>query len=297
MLKTLPTLLVPVNVVLPHIKRFRGLSSTLVKFVPQLDLQLKQAEIEIDVIDFLSLVIFTAIYNFFIFFGIVFLISFLIFKEINIMYLIASLLTALVMSIGNIFLLLSYPNLQALKRSRLLEKDLLFAMRDLYIKLKSGIILYDALVDISLGDYGEVSKEFGKAVREMNAGVEQIEALEKLAIGNPSIFFRRIIWQIANAMRSGADIADTLNAIIANLSSEQRVRLRNFSSELNPLAMVYMMFTIIMPCMGITFIIILSSFSQFPITEGIFYAILLFLIFAQVMFMNVIKSRRPVISI
>ncbi|MCW1309486.1 MAG: type II secretion system F family protein [Candidatus Nanoarchaeia archaeon] len=297
MLKTLPTLLVPVNVVLPHIKRFRGLSSTLVKFVPQLDLQLKQAEIEIDVIDFLSLVIFTAIYNFFIFFGIVFLISFLIFKEINIMYLIASLLTALVMRIGNIFLLLSYPNLQALKRSRLLEKDLLFAMRDLYIKLKSGIILYDALVDISLGDYGEVSKEFGKAVREMNAGVEQIEALEKLAIGNPSIFFRRIIWQIANAMRSGADIADTLNAIIANLSSEQRVRLRNFSSELNPLAMVYMMFTIIMPCMGITFIIILSSFSQFPITEGIFYAILLFLIFAQVMFMNVIKSRRPVISI
>jgi flagellar protein FlaJ len=297
MLKTLPTLLVPVKLVLPHIKRFRGLSQFLIKFNPQLDIQLKQAEIDIDVIDYLSLTIFTVIYNFFIFFGVVLLLTFLIFKEISVIFIIASFLTALLMALGNVFLILSYPNLQALKKSRLLEKDLLFAMRDLYIKLKSGVTLYDGLVDISAGDYGEVSKEFGKAVREMSAGVEQIEALEKLAIGNPSIFFRRIIWQIANAMRSGADIADTINAIISNLSSEQRVKIKNFSSELNPLAMVYMMFTIIMPCMGITFIIILSSFSSFVITENIFYVILLFLSFMQIMFMNVIKSRRPMMSI
>ena len=89
--------------------------------------------------------------------------------------------------------------------------------------------------------------------------MEQTVALEELALKNPSLDFRRTLWQVTSAIKSGADLGNTLENIVQNLSEEHKVAIRRYGSQLNPLAMMYMMLAVIIPSLGITFLIIFSS--------------------------------------
>jgi len=107
-----------------------------------------------------------------------------------------------------------YPKMIVNKRIKGIERNLLTAMQNVLIQLNSGVPLFHILVSIAQGDYKEVSEEIGKAVREINAGRPQIEALEEIATTNPSLLFRRALWQIVNGMKSGSDMAGVINESI-----------------------------------------------------------------------------------
>ena len=59
----------------------------------------------------------------------------------------------------------NYPKIQTNKRTRKLEKDLPYALRDMLIEVKSGIPLYDAMNTVTDG-YGEASEEFQRIDRK-----------------------------------------------------------------------------------------------------------------------------------
>jgi flagellar protein FlaJ len=163
--------------------------------------------------------------------------------------------------------------------------------------VRSGVTLFDSMVSVSRADYGLVSEVFDDAVRRISTGVRDVDALEELGLKNPSLYFRRSLWQIANAIRSGADIAATLENILNNLANEQRVLLRRYGAQLNPLAFMYMMFGVIIPSLGISLLITLSAFSGLPIKQLFFWIILAFLLIFKFNFLGVVKSRRPSIEI
>jgi len=96
-------------------------------------------------------------------------------------------------------------------------------------------------------------------------------------------------------MKAGGDIANVIKDVIENLSEEQLIAIQKYGSQLNPLAMFYMLIAVIIPSLGITFIIILSSFVSLSedITKTIFFALYGFVFFFQLMFIGTIKSRRP----
>ncbi|TRZ54025.1 type II secretion system F family protein [archaeon] len=116
--------------------------------------------------------------------------------------------------------LLNYPSLIASRNVRTLEKDMLSAMQHMLIEVKSGVPLFNSMVGISEG-YGNISREFRKITKEINAGVKETDALDEATQRNPFVHFRRVLWQIANALRSGSDVASTLQSIVENLSKEQ----------------------------------------------------------------------------
>lgn len=190
-----------------------------------------------------------------------------------------------------------YPRLLINRKVREIDKDLLFALRHLLVKVRSGVGLFDGMRGIAAGNYGEVSREFHKIVVEITSGRRETEVLEEAAYKNPSQYFRRAIWQISSSMKAGADIGSTLDVVVANLSQEQRILIRKYGAELNPFALVYMMTTVILPTLGITFLIVLSSFTGLPISNEIFIFIFLFLVMFQYMFMGMIKTRRPAVEI
>jgi pilus assembly protein TadC len=165
------------------------------------------------------------------------------------------------------------------------------------IQVKSGVPLFDALVSISNGNYGLISKEFKICTKKISTGLDQTIALEELALRNPSLHFRRIVWQITSAIKTGANLGETLDSIVYNLSQEQKVMIRKYGSQLNPLAMMYMMLAVIIPSLGITFLIIFSAFSGVAVTEMVFYGILFALAFFQFTFIGIVKSRRPAIEL
>ena len=197
---------------------------------------------------------------------------------------------------GFIFLQqLSYPKLKAYQNIKNIDRNLLPALQHLLIQLNAGTPLFEAIVGVTASEYGGVSDQFRIAVRRINAGTNQIRALEEVAEENPSPYFRRAIWQITTGMKTGSDISKVLENTIENLSEEQLIQIQRYGSQLNPLAMFYMLGAVILPSLGITFIMVLSSFMGLEgvIIKTIFWVLLVAVFFFQVMFLGVIKSRRP----
>jgi len=277
------------------VKPFYGLGNRLSRFFPGLNIRLNQASIDVTPREYLAIAFFSLWFWTTIIF--VLLLSFSLFITLpeNFIYV----LTAAPLVIGFLafFYIIQYPMLIISRKIRDLDRYLLFALRHMQVQIKSGIPLFDTLVSVSSGDYGLIAEEFRGCVKKISTGMSETNALEELIFKNPSIYFRRVIWQITNAIRTGADLGGTLDAIVDNLGDEQKVAIRRYGSQLNPLSMMYMMLAVILPSLGITFLVLLSTFSGFTVSEIIFWFILTVLIVFQFSFVGLVKSRRPTIEL
>jgi flagellar protein FlaJ len=190
---------------------------------------------------------------------------------------------------------LNYPRIFSLNKERDIERNLISVLQDMLVQLNSGVPMFRIIVNISESSYGQVSEEFKKIAKEINSGTSQIEAIDKHAKVNTSAYFRRILWQISNGMRSGSDMSFVIEDAIRNLSDEQEVQIQSYGSKLNPLIMFYMLMAVILPSLGITFLIIVSSLLNLSgtLAKLIFFLIFGFVVFMQIMFLGLIKSRRP----
>ncbi len=188
-----------------------------------------------------------------------------------------------------------YPRVYVTRKQRDIEQHLISALQDIHVQLQSGVPLFRIMVNISSSDYGALSDEFKKAVRRINAGYPQIQVLEELGEANPSPFFRRTLWQISNGMRAGSDISIVIHESIHALSQEQLIQIQNYGNKLNPMIMFYMLISVILPALSITFLTIISSLVQLPqsISTLLFIGLLVGVIIIQTLFLGVIKSIRP----
>lgn len=230
-------------------KPFLWMSSKLVKFNPFLAQSLAQADIQLKDREYLAIAIFSSIFWFFIIFTLFTSLSFLMGKYILNLSLVFSFIISSVCFVYVIF----YPNLIASKKNNDVEKNLLFAIRHLFIQVRSGVSLFDSLVSVSKGNYGLISMELDRCTNEIATGKDQVIALEEMAFRNPNVSFKRVMWQIVNSLRAGGDIGNTLNIMAENLSEEQKVKIRKYGSQLSPMALMYLMLTVILPTLGITF--------------------------------------------
>ena len=144
---------------------------------------------------------------------------------------------------------MTYPRMYSFRKSQNLERNLISALQDMLVQLESGISMFQILSNISNSDYGEVSEEFKKAVRELNTGAPQVYVLEELIKRNGSNYFKRVLWQISNGLRSGSDMTLVIKDTIDNLNKEQSIQIQSYGSKLNPLVMFYMLMTVIVPAL------------------------------------------------
>jgi flagellar protein FlaJ len=202
---------------------------------------------------------------------------------------------SLVFSIFIFFVQINYPKLFTLNKSRNIERNLISSLQDILVQLNSGIPLFKIMMNISESDYGEVSQEFKKITKEINSGVSQIEAIENNIKNSPSNYFKRVLWQISNGMRAGSDMSTVINEEIKNLGKEQAIQIQNYGSRLNPMIMFYMIIAVILPALGMTFLVIISSMIgiQETMIKAFFIIAMIFIIFIQIMFLGIIKFRRP----
>ena len=277
------------------VKPFYGLGNRLSNFFPGINIRLNQADIKISPREYFAIAFFALWFWATILFLLLLMFSLFITLPENFVYVMT--ITPLIIGFLAFFYIVQYPMLIISKKVRDLDRHLLFALRHMQVQVKSGIPLFDGLVSVSNGDYGLIADEFKKCVKKISTGLSETNALEELIFKNPSLYFRRVIWQITNAIRTGADLANTLDAIVENLANEQKVAIRRYGSQLNPLSMMYMMLAVILPSLGITFLVLLSTFSGFTVSEIIFWFILTILIVFQFSFVGLVKSRRPTIEL
>lgn len=289
---SIPFSFLPVKVLKKYSKLFSGIASNIEPGYAFLKMNLKQSGIDIDSKEYLSMCLFST-FLFFLF--ILFILELFLFRLGVEHPVITGLIAAFVISILVFLQQIAYPKLFVNKKIKNIEQNIIPALQDLLVQLNSGVPLFNILVNISNGGYGKLSEEFKTVVKKINTGTPQVEALEQMVSDNPSLLFRRAIWQVINGMKSGSDMTGVIQEILDSLSEEQVIQIQRYGSQLNPLAMFYMLVVIIIPSLGVTFTIIVSSFISLPegTTKMIFYFLFGVVALFQIAFLGIIKSRRP----
>ncbi|MBR9692568.1 hypothetical protein GOV07_01410 [Candidatus Woesearchaeota archaeon] len=177
-----------------------------------------------------------------------------------------------------------------------IDREVLFAGRFLLVKLHAGRPLIVALTEASKS-YGVANKYFKEIVHDIDLGTPLEEALEKASRYSPSEKFRRILFQITNALRIGVDVTNYLEALLEEISNEQLIEIQRYGKKLNGLTMFYMLFSIVIPSLGITlFITIVSMVSaNFDLSFFLFLAFCILML--EFFFITVFKSIRPTVNI
>ena len=188
------------------------------------------------------------------------------------------------------------PEVKTGQRMRELDKDLVFAGKQMLIELHGGVPLFDAMLGITR-DYGEVSREFSKIVDRINMGDSVDVAMQQVAELNPSPAFRRVLMQLINSIRSGSDVAAALDLVLDQIAQEQVIAMKAYGQKLNPLAMFYMMVGVLLPSLGITLAVILSSFMNIALTGEILLVVAIVLVAIQYFFLSLIRTSRPRVDI
>ncbi len=190
------------------------------------------------------------------------------------------------------FYFLRFVDVKIQKMSRSIGQEIIFAGRFLIIELQSGVPLYNAFVNMSR-NYEVVGGFFAEIVEQMNLGTTMEDALNDSIVKSPSPELRKILWQVLNAMKTGANVADSLNSVIDQIVRQQQIDVKEYGRKLNPMAMFYMMMAVIVPSLGTMMIIVLATFMGFAIPLSIMLIISSVIGFVQFMFYAVIKSQRP----
>jgi len=193
-------------------------------------------------------------------------------------------------------LLLTSVNTIILKRAKEIDKDVLFSGRFLLIKLNSGKPLLKALEEASTS-YGVASGYFKEIVRDIELGASIEEALDKATEYCPSEKMKRILFQISNSLKIGIDVTKILESILDEISAKQLIELQRYGKKLNSLTLFYMLAAVVVPSLGITMLIVISSFVSIKLDNTIFFVILFFLVVLELFFMSIFRSIRPRLNV
>jgi flagellar protein FlaJ len=185
-----------------------------------------------------------------------------------------------------------YADYKAKKISSEIEKEIVFAGRFLIIELNSGVPLFKTFENLSR-NYDYVGKYFENIVEKINLGTTMEDALNETIEIVPSDNLKRLLWQIINSIKTGADIEKALDSSIDQIVREQKIEVKEYAKKLNPLAMFYMMMAIIVPSLGITMLIVLATFIGMTLSLTILMIIAGLLTFMQFMFLAIIRNSRP----
>ncbi|MEM4389623.1 MAG: type II secretion system F family protein [Candidatus Micrarchaeia archaeon] len=190
---------------------------------------------------------------------------------------------------------LYYPRVMVRKVVEAIDKDLVFALKDLLVQVSSGISLYNAMANIARAGYGRVSSEFGATVQDISAGESQERALEKMALRTESEFLKRTAWQMVTVLRTGASVRGALAALVTNLSQQQAASIKAFIQELNLWILLYVIVGIAIPSLGATLLVVLSLFSGSAVQESALVLLVSACLAAEIALIEYVRVKRPAI--
>ncbi|MBD3312374.1 hypothetical protein GF352_02900 [archaeon] len=190
-----------------------------------------------------------------------------------------------------------YPKIIAGKIGEIIDSELFFALNDMQVQVKAKVDLYQAIVNVIESGYDKVGDELQEVIDNVESGKSMIEALKKIALRTKSSFMKRVSWQLINSLKAGSSLENLLESLINELETHYHSLISNYTKELNVLTLVYLTLAVVAPTIGITVMIILSSFGGLVITQNLLSIIVGALLLIQPVIIGFINSRRPLIKI
>jgi len=192
--------------------------------------------------------------------------------------------------------LIKVPDVKIRQKESGISREIVFATRFLMIEIESGVPVYNAFINVS-NVYPVVGNYFKAIIDQIDMGTSMEDAINETLELVPSPNLRKILWQVLNSIKTGADVSGALNAVLDQIINEQKIEVEEYGRKLNPLAMFYMLMAVIMPSLGVTMLIIFASFIGITLKLPVLLTISGLLGFMQFMFYGLIKSSRPPVEL
>jgi pilus assembly protein TadC len=190
------------------------------------------------------------------------------------------------------FFFMQMPDVKIKRERQEIGKEIIFSGRFLMVELESGIDIYHSFEGVA-ANYPVVGKYFRHIIKQVDLGTDVENAINEEVELTPSDDLRKILWQLLNSLRTGADASNSLKSVIEQIVKEQQIMITEYGRKLNPLAMFYMIIAIILPTLGITMLMVVGTLTGIAIDFNALMVILLFIAFMQFMFLSIIRSSRP----
>jgi len=198
----------------------------------------------------------------------------------------------LVFLVSTIFFLM-YPRMMGKSIGTTIDRELIFAMRDMLIQISSGIPLFTVIENIGTSNYGYVSMEFKRVTTNVKGGNPLLHEIELMAIRTQSEYLKKISWQLVTAIRSGANLTTTLKGVVKVLVDYQFSISKSFNAELNFIILIFMLLSAVLPTIGTTVLVIFSVFGMFGISSEVLLAVVAISFLAQAGIVAYVYTKRP----
>ena len=265
--------------------------SSIARKMPGLSFKLRQARMSYKPEDFVKKTLISAIYM-----GIgVFMVIFFTLSKTGIpmWFILLTLPGGVVMMF---FYLIKMPDMKVIKMAKDINKEIIFMLRFMIIEIKSGVPLYNALQNID-NNFKVINKYTNEIIQKVKMGTMLGDAIQDAVDTVPSNNLRKLLWQMLNSLQTGADVSESMRALLEQVEREQQIAVKEYGRKLNPLAMFYMMLAVIIPSLGVTMLIVFATFIGIDLNLLVLLIIVAFLGFMQFMFYNIIKTQRPSVDI
>lgn len=293
MITRIPLMIFPLSQAPTIGQRFKAIGVRIVSFYPNVRYDLRNIGVEIlpehyGALSFLSAFIWGAVLA--IFFGI--FLSLLPDIPPPIKFLLPVFIGFLITFIATVFYLF-YPKMMAKSIGTAIDKELIFAMRDMLIQISSGIPLFTVIENIGNSNYGYVSAEFKRVATNVKGGSPLLKEIELMAIRTQSEYLKKVSWQLVTAIRSGANLTATLKGIVKVLVDYQFSLSKSFNAELNFIILLFMLVSAVLPTIGTTVLVIFSVFGMFGISPDVLIGIVVLSFLFQGAIAAYVYIKRP----
>ncbi|KZX15513.1 bacterial type II secretion system protein F domain protein [Methanobrevibacter cuticularis] len=183
------------------------------------------------------------------------------------------------------------PKMKNEKNNSEISKELPYALRQMVTELRSGKGLYDTLSSIANSNYGYLSIEFSRVLEEIKYGESTEKALLNLSNRVSSEGLNRSIQQIIGTLKTGGNLANTLNIIAEDISYDLQLKLKDYSQKLNAFILIYTFLAILGPVIFLIMLMAASSIIGDIIPPNVILIIYIFFFPMIVIFMGLMIKR------
>ncbi|MFP4038187.1 MAG: type II secretion system F family protein [Candidatus Nanohaloarchaea archaeon] len=157
-----------------------------------------------------------------------------------------------------------YPSILVRNRASKIKDTLPFATMYLATLAGTGTPLPQIFKNLSeTEEYGEVSREAAKISRDVETfGMDMSEALEKSANRSPSEDYKELMWGINHVITTGGSLRQFLNQRAETLMNEYKRRVQEFSKNLSLLVEMYITVVVVGSIIFTSMSAIMSTISQ-----------------------------------
>ncbi|WP_148688856.1 type II secretion system F family protein [Methanopyrus sp. SNP6] len=181
------------------------------------------------------------------------------------------------------------------RRESEIARQLPYAIRQMATEVSAGLSLIESMKSISESDYGALSEEFERVVREINSGTPINVALQRMANRWDVDGLKTMVRFIVQAMESGANIAKTLMTLADEIAHELRQRYREYGHKLQALSFPYIMLTLVIPTLVTVAMLLAANLSgAFVVPPRLFGPMIAGMVGVMAgMFLFLFKSAEP----